>query len=171
MSAVSTPGKNSTIGAGGPRTPCTRPAGCCAPDHACSRHVSNTRYLTCFPAMSASPSRSPGASTRTSLMLPAVQHARRQDPYASWNQHTDLYACTEGPERAHYAGQGTQMQSRRYPAYFDHPHAPPTALPKPSTAALITYAAAPSELRNLTHYITRALLETGGFKPQLHPQL
>ena len=25
--------------------------------------------------------------------------------------------------------------------------------------------------RNLTHYITRSLLETGGFKPQLHPQL
>ena len=24
---------------------------------------------------------------------------------------------------------------------------------------------------NLTHYITRALLETSGFKPQLHPQL
>ena len=26
-------------------------------------------------------------------------------------------------------------------------------------------------LRNLTHYITRSLLETGGFKPQLHPGL
>lgn len=26
-------------------------------------------------------------------------------------------------------------------------------------------------LRNLTHYITRALLETGGFKHHLHPQL
>ena len=25
--------------------------------------------------------------------------------------------------------------------------------------------------RNLTHYITRCLLETGGFRPQLHPQL
>ena len=25
--------------------------------------------------------------------------------------------------------------------------------------------------RNLTNYITRALLETGGFRPQLHPQL
>jgi len=24
--------------------------------------------------------------------------------------------------------------------------------------------------RNLTNYITRSLLETGGFKPQLHPQ-
>ena len=25
--------------------------------------------------------------------------------------------------------------------------------------------------RNLTHYIARSLLETGGFRPQLHPQL
>lgn len=48
---------------------------------------------------------------------------------------------------------------------------PPTALPKPLTAALNTYAAAPSDLRNLTNYISRVLLETGGFKPQLHPQL
>jgi len=25
--------------------------------------------------------------------------------------------------------------------------------------------------RNLTNYIARSLLETGGFRPQLHPQL
>ena len=25
--------------------------------------------------------------------------------------------------------------------------------------------------RNLTHYIARSLLEAGGFRPQLHPQL
>jgi len=25
--------------------------------------------------------------------------------------------------------------------------------------------------RNLTHYIARSLLETGGFRPQLHPRL
>ena len=27
------------------------------------------------------------------------------------------------------------------------------------------------QLRTLTNYITRCLLETGGFRPQLHPQL
>ena len=48
---------------------------------------------------------------------------------------------------------------------------PQAAPPKPSTAASNTYAAPPQDFRNLTHYITRALLETGGFKPQLHPQL
>ena len=51
------------------------------------------------------------------------------------------------------------------------PHTPATAPPKPSAAASNTYAAPPQDLRNLTHYITRSLLETGGFKPQLHPQL
>ena len=42
MSAEGAPGKNSTTGAGAPRTPSTRPAGCCTPALACSRHVSNT---------------------------------------------------------------------------------------------------------------------------------
>ena len=48
---------------------------------------------------------------------------------------------------------------------------PPMALPKPSTGALNIYADPPSDLRNLTNYIARCLLETGGFRPQLHPQL
>ena len=55
-------------------------------------------------------------------------------------------------------------------AYFDHP-TPAMAPPKRSTAASNTYADPHSDLRNLTNYITRALLETGGFRPQLHPQL
>ena len=48
---------------------------------------------------------------------------------------------------------------------------PATAPPKPSTAASNTYAAPHSGLRNLTNYAARCLLETGGFRPQLHPQL
>ena len=43
------------------------------------------------------------------------------------------------------------------------------APPKPSTAASNTYAAPPQDLQNLTNYITRALLETRGFRAQLHP--
>ena len=27
------------------------------------------------------------------------------------------------------------------------------------------------DFRNLTHYIARSLLETGGFRPHLHPQM
>ena len=56
-------------------------------------------------------------------------------------------------------------------AYFDHTPTPQAVPPKPSTAASNTYAAPHSDLRNLTNDITRALLETGGFRLQLHPQL
>ena len=66
MSAADAPGKNFTIGAGAPQIPCTRPAVCSTPAHAFSRRSSSTRYSTCFPATSTSPSRSPGVSTRTS---------------------------------------------------------------------------------------------------------
>jgi len=55
-------------------------------------------------------------------------------------------------------------------AYFDHPHTsngPTEAIngrPEHLRGSALGF-------RNLTNYITRALLETGGFRPQLHPQL
>ena len=79
MSAADAPGKNSTIGAGVPRIPCTRPAGCYTPDPACSPHASNTRSSTCSPAITTSPSKSPGASTRTSstpIVIPTKSAVR-----------------------------------------------------------------------------------------------
>jgi len=66
MSAAGAFSKNFTIGAGVPRIPCTRLAGCYTPDLACSRHASSTNYSTCFPVRSTSRSRSLGAPTRTS---------------------------------------------------------------------------------------------------------
>ena len=42
MSAAGASSKNFTIGAGGPRIPCTRPAGCYTPDPAFSPHANNT---------------------------------------------------------------------------------------------------------------------------------
>ena len=54
-------------------------------------------------------------------------------------------------------------------ANFNHP-APQAAVLKLSTAASSAYVAPPRDFRNLTHYIARALLEPGGFKPQLHSQ-
>ena len=66
MNAAGVSSKNFTIGAGVPRIPCTRLAGCYTPAHACSRHASNTRSSTCSPAIATSHSKSPGASTRTS---------------------------------------------------------------------------------------------------------
>ena len=68
MSAAGASGKTFTIGAGVPRIPCTRPAVCSTPGHACSRRVSSTNYSTCFPVRSTSRSRLLGAPTRTSLM-------------------------------------------------------------------------------------------------------
>ena len=55
-------------------------------------------------------------------------------------------------------------------AYFDHPHTsngPTEAI----NGRLEHLRGSALGFRNLTHYITRALLETGGFKPQLHPEL
>jgi len=55
-------------------------------------------------------------------------------------------------------------------AYFDHPHTsngPTEAI----NGRLEHLRGSALGFRNLNHYITRALLETGGFRPQLHPQL
>ena len=55
-------------------------------------------------------------------------------------------------------------------AYFDHPHTsngPTEAI----NGCLEHLRGSALGFRNLTNYITRALHETGGFKPQLHPQL
>ena len=50
------------------RSPVQGPQDTCTPDPAYSHHTSNTKYTTCLPAIATSPLRSPGASTRTSLM-------------------------------------------------------------------------------------------------------
>ena len=55
-------------------------------------------------------------------------------------------------------------------AYFDHPHTsngPTEAI----NGRLEHLRGSALGFRNLPNYITRALLETGGFRPQLHPQL
>ena len=55
-------------------------------------------------------------------------------------------------------------------AYFDRPgtsNGPTEAL----NGRLEHLRGSALGFRNLTHYVARALLETGGFRPQLHPQL
>ena len=55
-------------------------------------------------------------------------------------------------------------------AYFDHPHT--TGGPTEAINGCLEHLRGSAlGFRNLTYYITRAVLETGGFKPQLHPQL
>ena len=54
-------------------------------------------------------------------------------------------------------------------AYFDRPHtsnAPTEAI----NGRLEHLRGTALGFRNLTNYIARSLLETGGFRPQLHPQ-
>ena len=79
MNVAGVSSKNFTTGAGVPRIPCTRLAGCYTPAHACSWRVSSTNYSTCFPVRGTSPSRSPGASTRTSstpIVIPTKSAVR-----------------------------------------------------------------------------------------------
>jgi transglutaminase-like putative cysteine protease len=49
--------------------------------------------------------------------------------------------------------------------------APATAPPKRSTPRLEHLRDTALGFRNLTNYITRALLDTGGFRPRIHPLL
>ena len=55
-------------------------------------------------------------------------------------------------------------------AYFDHPHT--SNGPTEAINGRLEHLRGPAlGFRSPTHYITRCLLETGGFRPQLHPQL
>ena len=67
-------------------------------------------------------------------------------------------------------GRTLKRQARDFLAYFNHPHTSngPT---KAINGRLEHLRGSVVGFRNLTNYITRALLETGGFRPQLHPQL
>ena len=55
-------------------------------------------------------------------------------------------------------------------AYFDHPHTSNGPI-EAINGRLEHLRGSALGFRNLPNYITRALLETGGFRPQLHPQL
>lgn len=67
-------------------------------------------------------------------------------------------------------GRTLKRRAGDFLAYFDHPHTTggPT---EPINGRLEHLHGSSLGFGNLTHYITRALLKTGGFKPQLHPQL
>ena len=103
--------------------------------------------------------------------LPRARHKCGQGPDASRHQHIDRHARTELPDRAHDGGWDAQTPSRGHPGLHQTTPTPQAAPPKPPTHPSNTYADPHSDSRNLTHYITRALHETGGFRPQLHPQL
>ena len=63
-----------------------------------------------------------------------------------------------------------KRRAGRILAYFEHPHT--TGGPTEAINAPLEHLrGSVLGFRNLTNYIARCLLETGGFRPQLHPQL
>ena len=171
MSAAGASSKNSTIGAGVPPIPCTRPAGCYTPAHAYSRHASNTRSSTCSPAITTSPSKSLGAPTRTSPG--AYRDPNKIRGKALMEAEINTLTSTRVPRgltELITLGRTLKRRAGDILAYFDHPHTsngPTEAI----NGRLEHLRGSALGFRNLTNYITRALLETGGFRPQLHPQL
>ena len=67
-------------------------------------------------------------------------------------------------------GRTLKRQSPDILAYFDHPNTSNCSA-EAINGRLEHLHGSALRFRNLTNYITRALLETGGFRPQLHPQL
>ena len=172
MSAEGAPGKNSTTGAGGPRIPSTRPAECLHTRSCLLTLGQQYQILDLFSgdehvALEVTWSVYQNITRR----LPLIQRAWGQDFNARGNHAPHLHKHALLPHRAHHLGQDTQTPIRRHPgllrppAHQQRPHRSHQRTPSN------TYADPPQDFRNLTHYITRALLETGGFKPQLHPQL
>lgn len=75
-----------------------------------------------------------------------------------------------GPLRAFALGSTLKERATDVLAYFDPPgtsNGPTEAL----NGRLEHLRGSALGLPNLTHYIARSLLETGGFRPQLHPAL
>mgnify|MGYP002240998570 CR=1 FL=1 len=123
MNAAGVSSKNFTIGAGVPRIPCTRLAGCYTPDLACSRHASSTNYSTCFPMKSTSRSRSLGAPTRTS---PGAYRAPDMDVgKALMEAEINTLTSTRVPRGLRELitlGSTLKRRAGDILAYFDHPH-------------------------------------------------
>ena len=171
MSVAGAPGKTFTIGAGGPRIPCTRPAGCYTPGHACLAPRQQHRILDlcasdCHVALEVTWSvyqsiidayRDPNRIRGRALMQAEIDRLSNAGVPRSLTQIITL-------------GRTLKRRSVDILAYFDHPHTsngPTEAI----NAPLEHLRGSALGFRNLTNYIARCLLETGGFRPQLHPQL
>ena len=163
MSAADASSKNFTTGAGAPRTPCTRPAGCSTPDPAYSPLASSTRYSTCLPAIAhvalevtwsayqniIDAYRAPNTSAGKALMqaeintLTSTRRTERSSPSSSrWAGHSNA-------------------EPRDILAYFDHPHTsngPTEAI----NGRLEHLRGSALGFRNLAHYIIEGVGVLGG---------
>ena len=171
MSVAGASGKNSTTGAGGPRTPCTRPAGCLhtrsclltpRQQHQLADLFSSEEHVALEVTWSVYQNmidayRDPDKIRGKARMQAEIDHLSDVDVPSSLTAIITLGKCSN-----------VDPQTSWPPSIIPTPQAAP---PKPSMGASNTYTDPHSDLRNLTNYIARCLLETGGFRPQPHPQL
>ena len=171
MNAADAFSKNSTIGAVGPQIPSTRPAGCLYARSCLFTARQQHQILDLF-----------SSDEHVALEVTWSVYQNIIDAYRSSNARGGKTLMHEEITRLTSTGMPSSLTElitlgrtlkRRAGASWptSTTPTPATAPPKPSTHPSNTYADPHSGLRNLSHYITRALLETGGFKPQLHPQL
>ena len=170
MSVADAFSKNSTTGVGGPQISLQGPQGAAhqiLPTHGASavpdtrpvfrRRARRTRgpwsaYQNIIDAY-----RAPNTSAGKALMRAEIERLSNAGVPSSLTEIITL-------------GRTLTRRAGDIPAYFDHLHTTggPT---KAINGRLEHLRGSALRFRNLTNYITRALHETGGFKPQLHPQL
>ena len=171
MSVAGASGKNSTTGAGGPRIPCTRPAGClhtrsCLLTPRQQYQLADLFSSECHVALEATWSayqniidayRAPDTSAGKAMMEAEI------------NTLTST-RVPRGLTELITLGRTLKHRARDILAYFDHPHT--TGGPTEAINGRLEHLRGSAlGFRNLTNYIARCLLETGGFRPQPHPQL
>ncbi len=171
MSVADASGKNSTTGAGGPRIPSTRPAGCL-----------HTR--SCLLTL--------GQQYQILDLFSGDEHVALEATWSAYQNIIDAYRAPDtSAGKAMMEAEINTLTSTRVPrgltelitlgrtlkhrardilAYSDHPHT--TGGPTEAINGRLEHLRGSAlGFRNLTNYIARCLLETGGFRPQLHPQL
>ena len=163
--------KNSTIGAGVPRIPCTRPAGCLDTRSCLRIPCQQHQILDLFVS-----EEHVALEVTWSVYQNIIDAYRAPDTSAGKTlMEADINALTStriprGLTELITLGRTLKRLAGDILAYFDHPHTsndPTEAI----NGRLEHLRGSALGFRNLTNYITRALLETRGFRPQLHPQL
>ena len=171
MSAEGAFSKNFTTGAGAPRTPSTRPAGCLH-TRCCLLTPGQQHQLLGLFASQGDVALEVTWSAYQNI-IDAYRDPNKIRGKALMEAEINTLTSTRVPRgltELITLGRTLKRRATDILAYFDHPHTsngPTQAI----NGRLERLRRSALGFRNLTHYITRALLETGGFRPQLHPQL
>ena len=125
-------------------------------------------WTRCSPTTTTSQSRPPGHLPDDGVLLPAARPGNRETNDADPSRH----AQPRCPHRASRAGDprtGPETPSYKYPGLLR----PARHLPRPHLGHQRTPRTPPRHpprlFRNLTNYIARPFLETGGFRPRFTP--